>query len=49
MKENLGDSKFTPVLQSERKTEFIGFIMCLHSMLNLHSRYIETNKLECIE
>lgn len=37
-----------PVFQSKRNTGFIGFIICLNSMLKLYSRFIETNKFNYI-
>jgi len=38
-----------PVLQSKRKTGFIGFIVSLHSLLQLYSTLIEPNKLTHIK
>jgi len=41
--------KFVSVLQSNRKTGFIGFIVCLESILQLYSTLIITNQLEYIK
>jgi len=41
--------KFVPVLQSNCKTRFIGFIVCLESILQLYSTLIITNQLEYIK
>jgi len=43
------DSNFIPVLQSKRKTGFIGFIVSLNSLLKLYSTLIESNKLSHIK
>lgn len=45
VKENM---KFIPVLESKRKTGFIGFILCLHSLLKLYSRLVEPGYLNHI-
>jgi len=43
------DNNFIPVLQSKRKTGFIGFIVSLNSLLQLYSTLIESNKLSHIK
>lgn len=40
---------YIPVLQSNRKTGFIGFIVCLNSLLQLYSTLIESDKLNHIK
>lgn len=40
---------FIPILQSNLKTGFIGFIICLNSVLQLYSRFIESNEFENIK
>lgn len=40
---------FIPILQSNRKTGFIGFIICLNSILELYKALIETDQLEHIK
>lgn len=40
---------FVPVLQSSRKTGFIGFIVCLESIIKLYSTLVITNRLEHIK
>jgi len=40
---------FVPVLQSSRKTGFIGFIVCLESIIKLYSTLVITNQLEHIK
>uniref|UniRef100_A0A2S2NNN9 THAP domain-containing protein 9 n=2 Tax=Schizaphis graminum TaxID=13262 RepID=A0A2S2NNN9_SCHGA len=39
--DNVNNNMFIPVLQSKRKTGFIGFIVTLNSILNLYNRYID--------
>jgi len=43
------DNNFIPVLQSKRKTGFIGFIVSLNSLLQLYSTLIVSNKLSHIK
>ncbi|XP_022182833.1 uncharacterized protein LOC111042513 [Myzus persicae] len=43
------DNNFIPVLESKRKTGFIGFIVSLNSLLQLYSTLIESNKLSYIK
>jgi len=38
--------KFVPILDSNRKIGFLGFIVCLQSLLRLHSNLIKSGKLE---
>lgn len=42
------NNNFIPILESKRKTGFIGLISCLNSLLKLYSRLIETNCLDYI-
>jgi len=43
------DNNFIPVLESKRKTGFIGFIVSLNSLMTLYSTLIESNKLSYIK
>jgi len=40
------NNNFTPVLESNRKTRFIGILVCLNSLLQLNYKLIATGKLE---
>lgn len=39
------NNNFVPVLESNRKMGFIGFIVCLNSLKHLYSNLIATGKL----
>jgi len=41
VKDNVNNNTFIPVLESKRKTGFIGFVITLNSILNLYNRYID--------
>lgn len=43
------DGIYVPVLQSNRKTGLIGFILCLNRLLHLYDTLIEPGKLEHIK
>lgn len=41
-------NEFVPVLESSRKTGFIGLLVCLNSLILLYHKYISTDKLDYI-
>lgn len=42
-------NKFVPVLESSRKTGFLGFVMCFSSLSHLYNTLIETKKLTSLK
>lgn len=49
VKENINDVNYVPILKSKRKTGFIGFIICLNSILKLYHTLIEPTKIDYLK
>lgn len=49
VQDNINDVNYVPILNSKRKTGFIGFIICLNSMLKLYYTLIDSSKIDYLK